>query len=327
MRNLNFMNGLQIMKFSISHLETENVMPTYEEIKVFMANQKDPEYQAVMRESLRILNDPSKRLQQNLIRGDRVRATTGEFKSLVGVVIDITSDFIKVDFSGQQPGLKDAVLFKPQEIQKNFDIGEKVEILVGKRKGTTGRVIKLEEHVVHVVTENSNEEVAILSSDLRRNDGLGMGNKRIFKRQAGLNKFDLVTFNNSRSVGLVLRVGVGTCAVLDTEGCSRSFQMVQINNKLTKTYVGKNAYNQEIKVKYTVKVLSGRNKSRLTRQAGAREANLRQGGLPVQQKTGAELGDLRGKHRQLLGHQQVQLREHIQQGQVQQRAHRQVGGA
>jgi transcription elongation factor SPT5 len=256
------MNGLLVMKFSINYLETENVMPTYEEIKVFMDNQKNPENRKVMHQSLRILNDPSKRLQKNLIRGDRVKVTSGEYKNLVGVVIDITDDYIKVDFSGQNPSLKETGKFKPNEIQKNFEIGEKVEILIGKRKGTTGIVIKLDEHLVHLVTENSNEEVAILSSDLRRNNGLGMGAKRIFKKQAGLSKFDMVTFNNSRSVGLVLTVGVGSCQVLDTDGICKNVQMVQVNNKLTKMYVGKNPFNQEIKPKYTVRVISGKNKSK-----------------------------------------------------------------
>ena len=262
MRNFNFMNGLLVAKFSINYLETINVMPTYEEIKIFMSNQKNPNHLKKMHKSLVILNDPSKRLQKNLIRGDRVKVIQGELKNLVGIVIDITQDHIKVDFSGQNISLKDTMLFKANEIQKTFDIGEKVEILIGKRKGTVGTVIKLEDHLVHLVTESSNEEVTILSSDLRKNDGLLAGSKRIFTRQAGLDKFDLVTFDNSRSVGLVLAVGVGSCTLLDTEGISKKYQMVQINNKLTKTYVGKNPFNQEIKPKYSVKVISGNNKSK-----------------------------------------------------------------
>lgn len=257
------MNGLLVAKFSINYLETVNVMPTYEEIKLFMANQKNPNHLKTMKESLIILNDPSKRLQKNLVRGDRIKVTQGEYKNLVGIVIDITQDHIKVDFSGRNPALKDSVLFKANEIQKTFDIGEKVEILIGKRKGTVGTVIKIEDHLVHLVTESSNEEVAILSSDLRKNDGLLAGSKRIFSRQAGLDKYNLVTFDNNRSVGMVLAVGVGSCTVLDTEGIAKKFQMVQINNKLTKTYVGKNPFNQEIKPKYSVKVISGVNKSKV----------------------------------------------------------------
>lgn len=262
MKNYSFMNGLLIMKFSINYLETENVMPTYEEIKTFMDNQKNPDHRKTMYESLAILNDPSKRLQKNLIRGDRVKVVSGEYKNLVGVVIDITDDYIKVDFSGQNPTLKETALFKPKEIQKNFEIGEQVEILVGRRKGSSGTVVRLEKHLVHLVTLNSNEEVTILSSDLRRNDGLVSNNKRIFKKQSGLNKFDLISFNSARSVGLVLSVGVGSCRVLDTDGIARSLPMVQVNNKLTKLYVGKNPFNQEIKPKYTVRVVSGLNKSR-----------------------------------------------------------------
>ena len=281
MRNFNFMNGLQICKFPITYLETENVMPTYEEITVFMANQKNPEYKKKMHESLKILNDPSKRLRKNLIRGDRVKVRKGEYKNLIGVVIDITEDSIKVDFTGQKISIKQAVNFQPSEIQKNFEIGDKVEILVGKRKGTVGTVMKVKDYTVHLVTENNNEEVAMLSTDLRRKDGLLGASKRIFKKQAGLNKFDLVTFNNGRSVGLILGVGVGSCSLLDTEGCVKTLQMMQINNKFTKMNVGKNAYAQEIKPRYTVKVISGPNKSILIRQNGPGEADLRQSAVSV----------------------------------------------
>jgi len=264
-----------VNKFSINYLETENVLPTYEEIKIFMANQKNPKYREIMHQSLKKLNDPSKRLRQNLIRGDRVKARMGEYKGLIGVVIDITDDYIKVDFPNQNLSINDTVKFKSNEIQKNFEIGEKVKILVGKRKGIIGTVIKIQDHVVHLVTDNSNEEVTMFSSDLQKNWSLSGANKRIFKKQAGLNKFDLVTFNNSRSVGMVLAVGVSSCSILDTEGCRREFQMVQINNKLTKMYVGKNAFGQEIKPRYTVKVVSGPNKSKiLIRQISIGQANL-----------------------------------------------------
>lgn len=305
MRNLSFMNGLLVAKFPPTHLETENVLPTYEEVQTFMAQQRDPQARAVMRRSLELLNDPAKRLRKNLARGDRVHATEGEFKSLVGVVIDVDAvgDTVKVDFSGQQPSLRDAVLFKAHELRKHFEVGDAVEVLLGRRKGATGTVLRLEDHVAHLITHGTNEEIAVWGSDLRASSNLGGDAQRIFKRQAGLDKFDLVTFNDGRSAGLVLRVGAGSCTVLDTEGCVRTLQSVQVTTKLTKTYVAKNAFEQEIRPRYTVKVLSGRRKSRVTRPTGAGAAGVRQSALFVRQAPGGELGSVRGERGKLLGHQ------------------------
>lgn len=260
---MNFLNGLLAHKFNIQNLEIDNVLPSYEEVNIFIDNQKNPDIKKLMKKSLTKLNDPSKRLKKNLQRGDRVGVLKGEYKGLSGVVIDITKDFIKVDLSSKLSSLKEGIRFKSNEIQKIFEVGEKVEILVGRRKGTIGRVMKLTGNLVHLIVENNNEEVVVLSADIKRNDSLGLAKKKIFKREAGLDRFDLVSLNNNRSVGMVLGMGVGDVLILDTEGYSRRYSLVEIGNKLTRVYVGKNPHGQEVKAKYTVKITGGKNKSKI----------------------------------------------------------------
>lgn len=256
---MTFVNGFLAAKFSPRALETENFVPTYEEVKTFMTEHRHPEALKKMRASLKQLSDPSRRLQRFLERGELVVAIKGEFKGIKGVVIDKEEDAIRVDM----PNFRDPVRFKPQEIRKFFEIGQKVEVLVSSRKGTVGTVIKYDWEQIKLVMENSNEEVSLMTSDVKKSSHSGMVKNRIFKREAGLDKYDLVTFNNQRSVGMIIAIGAADCKVLDTNGCVTRLGLVQVNSKITRQTVGKNQFNQEIKPKYTVKIIEGSRRGKI----------------------------------------------------------------
>lgn len=250
---MTFVNGFLAARFSAKALETENFVPTYEEVNTFMREHRHPEAQRKMRASLKKLSDPARRLQRLLTRGELVVAIKGEFKGLKGIVIDKEEDAIRVDM----PNITTAVRFKVQEIRKSFEIGQKVEVLVGARKGTVGTVIKYDWEQIRLIMENSNEEVSLLTSDVKKSSHGGLMKTRMFKREAGLDKYDLVTFNNNRSVGMIVGIGTADCEILDSNGCVSTMGLVQINAKMTKGYVGKNQFRQEIKSRYTVKIMDG----------------------------------------------------------------------
>ena len=262
MQNYTFLNGLLMMKFSIHALEVEDVLPTYKEIEIFMKNQKNPEIKQIMEESIRKLNNPSKRLKKNLQRGDIIAITKGEYNGLKGVVMDFDKESIKIDFSVYNKNLKDPIFFKADELKKYFDVGEKVEILEGDKKERSGKIIHIEDDKVHIFLDDLNENVIMYASDVRRNNSVGVNGARIFKRQAGLDKFDLVAFSNN-SVGMIISSEVGFCLVLDTNGCTKKVPNVEIQNKITNENVGKNNFNQEIRPRYTIKIIYGENKGRM----------------------------------------------------------------
>lgn len=263
MHNFTFLNGLLMMKFNMQALEVEDVLPTYKEIEVFMANQKNPQIRAIMKESANKLNDTSKRLKKNLQRGDRICVTKGEYNGVKGVVIDITKESIKVDFSIFNKHFKNAIFFKANELKKHFDVGENVEVIEGDRKGTIGKVTHVKDDTVHIFLNDTSETIIMFSSDVKRNNSLGVGGGRIFKRQAGLNKYDLVSFNNNLSVGMIISTEVGFSRILDINGCLKKVPSIEIQNKITTDNVAKNHFNQEIKPRYTVKVIQGKNTGKM----------------------------------------------------------------
>ena len=61
---------------------------------------------------------------------------------------------------------------------------------------------------------------------------------------------------------MVLSIFPGECLLLDTEGFNKRVSLVEIGNKLTKAFVGKNQYSQEVKARYSVKVINGKHKGR-----------------------------------------------------------------
>ena len=158
-------DGLLSNRFPTGNLQLDNVVPTYEEVTMFQKAEPNKELREELMERAKFTINESKKFLKNLEKDDKVKIISGDLKGLTGNVMEFSDNGVKV-----MPNfdlVSEPIYFMPSEIVKMFEIGEHVEILAGKHKGLTGSVIKLDDNVCHIISEDNKEEMQVLVSDVK----------------------------------------------------------------------------------------------------------------------------------------------------------------
>ena len=261
-KNQRFVNGLLEKRFPIDNLDKTNVLPNYQEVKVFTDAEPSEKIKGHIMKNLANSIDESKRLQKSLEKGDKVKVISGDLINLIGVVLEVNEDFVKVDFS-DSGYFNEPINFKPSELMKVFEVGQHVEVTTGNYKGLTGTIIKIDGNRVYLITEDNKDEVVVLMTEIKQSGAKGYNVAQLKKRNNELQKFDLIIMNDNKTAGVVLQVMRNNITIIDTEGTVKSFSKIQIASKITKGYHANNCYNQDVHPKCVVKVLKGANKNTL----------------------------------------------------------------
>jgi len=231
-------------------------------VKVFKDAEPSEQRRNLMMKALASNMDESKRLQKSLEKGDKVKVVSGDLIGLVGVVLEVNEDFVKVDFD-KFNGITEPFNFKPSELTKVFEVGNHVEVTTGNHKGLTGTIIKIEDNRVSLLTEDNKDEVVVLMTDIKRSGVKGYNAAQLKKRNNELQRFDLVLMNDNKTAGVILQIMRNNISIIDTEGVVTTFSKIQISQKVTKGYHANNCYNQDVHPKCVVKVLRGASKNTL----------------------------------------------------------------
>lgn len=250
-----FEDGLLMLKVPLANLQTENVVPTFEEVQMFQKAEGRKEYREDLMERAKRTIEESKKFLKNLEKGDKIRIISGDLKGLTGTVIEVSDNGIKV-----QPmleALSEPIDFMPNEIVKIFEVGDHVEILSGKFKGLTGNIIKVEENIAHIISEDNKEVMQVLLNDVKYTTNVVVKQPTSIFDHKEYNKHDLVILNDNKTVAVVVSVLRDTVVVYDTEGHTKTISKIQIANKITNRGHTKNAYGQEIYPKCIVRVSDG----------------------------------------------------------------------
>ena len=163
--NKRFENGLIVRTIWLKNLKTDNVVPTLEEVDMFKKSEVTKEGRDSIFERAKKTIEESKKFVRNLEKGDKVRIVQGDLKGLKGVVTEVTEGQVKV-----LPDLdmvNEPVLYMPNEIVKIFNVGDHVQILSGKYRGISGNIIKVDENVAHIISEDNKEEMQVLINDIK----------------------------------------------------------------------------------------------------------------------------------------------------------------
>ncbi|KLO15316.1 hypothetical protein SCHPADRAFT_269380 [Schizopora paradoxa] len=99
--------------------------------------------------------------------GDRVRVTNGASKGAVGIIVEITAiSSALVDLRDADPETKRSVLLEANVayLERIFEIGDSVEIKIGKHKGVVGVVAGNRNNVLHIVNTKDFSEFEIPTS-------------------------------------------------------------------------------------------------------------------------------------------------------------------
>lgn len=258
-----FENGLLLLTCGIANLQTENVVPTFEEIQIFQKAEPRKEYKEDLMERAKKTIEESKKFLKNLEKGDKVRIISGDLKGLIGQVVEVSESGIKV-----QPALEalsEPYYFMANEIVKIFEVGDHVEILSGKFKGLTGNIIKVEENVAHIISEDNKEEMQVLLNDVKYTTNVVViqPQSNSDNNRNDYTKHDLVILNDNKTVAVIVSVLRDSVVVYDTEGYTKTVSKIQILNKLNPKGHTKNTYGQEIYPRCIVRVSDGIHKGQL----------------------------------------------------------------
>lgn len=168
--------------------------------------------------------DESKKFVKHLEKGDKVQIIQGDLKGLTGVVTDVNDDHVRV--LPDVDLMSEPVQYMPNELVKVFNNGDHVQILAGKYKGITGTIIKVQDNVAYIISEDNSEEMQVLLSDIKYSADVVVtqGSKR--KSTSELQKHDMVILNDKRTVGVVTSILRDHIVLLDTDGYVQQFRKI-----------------------------------------------------------------------------------------------------
>lgn len=221
---------------------------------------KKEKKERLMDEAKRTIEE-SKKFLKNLEKGDKIKILGGDLKGLTATVMEVGETGIKV--LPLVAALTEPIDYMPNEVVKIFEVGDHVEILSGKFKGLTGNIIKVEENVAHIISEDNKEEMQVLLNDVKYTSQVCVRQSNARKDVNDYTKHELVMLNDNKTVGVIISVLRDTIVIFDTEGYVSTVTKIQILNKLNPKGHTKNGYGQEIYPKCTVRVSDGMHKGQL----------------------------------------------------------------
>ncbi len=160
------------------------------------------------------------------VRGDNIVVISGELKTLEGEIVSVSGDQILMRPTNVE-GLPDQT-FHRREIGKRFAISERILILQGPLRGTTGMIININDalQTLEVVSDISREHAEVRFEEAVHHVGvIGATGTNI-----GVKLYDLVTAQGKQ--GCVVMVAVGRVKLLDMDGTVRTVSISEVQPRV-----------------------------------------------------------------------------------------------
>lgn len=177
-----FVNGLVIKRLTSKAIQTADVVPTIEEMKIFKAkNSNEPE------ELDNFFEDSIKR-RKVLRKNDKVRILEGQLANVLGTVESVEGN--KVNLIAHVEGLDDILQFDISMVEKKFMPGDKVGVVSGNHKGKTGIIVRFNKNDAIIYSDNLQSEFSVSTSAI-----VDIADFRGIENAADeFNNFDLVRY-------------------------------------------------------------------------------------------------------------------------------------
>lgn len=257
-----FENGFIKKRFAIKHLAVNNIHPSYDEVHIFKKAEPDENKWQELIKQLTLANDPSKNMKQTVQKGDTVRVIGGDMIGMTGKAVEILQNSIKVDFEGKM-GVNELIEFQVHELEKIFIVGEQIEVIGGQYTGRTGSIVSFEGKQAVFISDDTHEELPVFLTDIRKKTTKITQNTHTNSKINALEKHDLISIDDGKTIGLILSVFSDSVTIIDCENMVSTQSKIRITKKFTKPSVAKNNHNETVQEKCTVKVTMGLNKGTL----------------------------------------------------------------
>ncbi|CAN1730646.1 Putative transcription elongation factor SPT5 homolog 1 [Linum perenne] len=243
-----FKDGFLYKTVSMKSITVSNIKPTFDELEKF---RKPGENGDVDVASLSTLF--SNRKKGHFLKGDAVIVIKGDLKNLKGWVEKVEED--NVHIRPEEKDLPKTLTVHEKELCKYFEAGNHVKIVSGTQEGATGMVVKVEQHVLIILSDTTKEHIRVFADDVVESSEVTTGVTKIGDYEL----HDLVLLDNN-TFGVIIRVESEAFQVL--KGVPERSEVIlvrlrEIKSKVDRKFDVSDRYGSKISVKDVVKVLEG----------------------------------------------------------------------
>lgn len=244
-----FKDGYLIKTVSTKTVTAQNIEPSFDELQKFQKPGDEKSSDAVGLASLL-----ANRKKGHFMKGDAVVVIEGDLKNLMGIVekVDEDSVFVKPKYKN----LKATLTFKDKQLCKFFKTGDHVKVVSGKHEGTTGMVVKVEAHILVILSDTTKEDIRVFADHVVESSEVTSGLTKLGEFEL----HDLVYFDQT-NVGTIIRVETDGCQILKAVPERPEIITVKLRDMRKKVF-DRNSRTQdhfmnEIALKDIVRVLEG----------------------------------------------------------------------
>ncbi|EEC74086.1 hypothetical protein OsI_09110 [Oryza sativa Indica Group] len=169
---LKFKDGFLHKTFSIKSISAHNIQPSFDELEKFREPDNDINEDAASLSTLF-----TNRKKGHFMKGDSVIVIKGDLKNLEGYVEK--AEDATVHIRSKLPGLLDTLVFNEEGLCKCFNPGDHVKVVSGVQEGATGLVVKVEGHVLIILSDTTKEHIRVFADHVVESSEVTTGLTRI----------------------------------------------------------------------------------------------------------------------------------------------------
>ncbi|CAD6337286.1 unnamed protein product [Miscanthus lutarioriparius] len=246
--NLKFKDGFLYKSVSTKSIHTNNIQPTFDELEKFKKPGEDMNGDMASLSTLF-----ANRKKGHFMKGDAVIVIKGDLKNLEGWVEKVEDETVHI-----RPKISDlpkTLAFNEKELCKYFKPGDHVKVISGVQEGATGMVVKVEGHVLIILSDTTKEHIRVFADHVVESSEITTGITRIGDYEL----HDLVLLDNL-SFGVIIRVETEAFQVLKGVPDRPEVVLVklrEIKSKIDRRSSAKDRSNNIISAKDVVRVIEG----------------------------------------------------------------------
>ncbi|WRX30716.1 NGN domain - like 3 [Theobroma cacao] len=243
-----FKDGFLYKTVSMKSISAQNIKPTFDELEKFRTPSENGESEMVGLSTLF-----ANRKKGHFMKGDAVIVVKGDLKNLKGWVEKVEEE--NVHIRPEMKGLPKTLAVNEKELCKYFEPGNHVKVVSGTKEGATGMVVKVEQHVLIILSDTTKEHIRVFADDVVESSEVTTGVTKIGEYEL----HDLVLLDNN-SFGVIIRVESEAFQVLKGVPERPEVSLVKLREikcKLEKKFNVQDRYRNTVSVKDVVRILEG----------------------------------------------------------------------
>ncbi|KAJ0233254.1 putative transcription elongation factor SPT5 1 [Hirschfeldia incana] len=248
-----FKDGFMYKTVSLKSIIAQNVTPTFDELEKFNKPSENGEGDFGGLSTLF-----ANRKKGHFMKGDAVIVIKGDLKNLKGWVEKVDEETVLIR-SGLK-GLPDPLAVNEKELCKYFEPGNHVKVVSGTHEGATGMVVKVDQHVLILLSDTTKEHVRVFADHVVESSEVTTGVTKIGEFEL----HDLVLLDNL-SFGVTIRLENEAFQVLKGNPDRPEVALVKLREikcKLDRKISVQDRFKNVISVNDDVKIVEGPSKGK-----------------------------------------------------------------